>query len=83
MRQRRSAYPTENMSILVINARSSSLEFGLFDADMRHTLATGLIDWRVDPQQAELVIHPSDFASMPDVTQLAPCRARNQTLPSL
>jgi acetate kinase len=47
------------MSILVINAGSSSLKFGLFDAEARQTLATGLIDWRVDPGQAELVIHPS------------------------
>ena len=48
------------MSILVINAGSSSLKFGLFDAEVRQTLATGLIDWRADPQQAELVIHPSE-----------------------
>jgi acetate kinase len=46
------------MSILVINAGSSSLKFGLFDAEARQTLATGLIDWRNDPHQAELVIHP-------------------------
>jgi acetate kinase len=48
-----------NMSILVINAGSSSLKFGLFDTEARQTLATGLIDWRIDPRQAELVIHPS------------------------
>jgi acetate kinase len=48
------------MSILVINAGSSSLKFGLFDAEAQQTLATGLIDWRVDPRQAELVIHPSE-----------------------
>lgn len=47
------------MSILVINAGSSSLKFGLFDAEAQQTLATGLIDWRADPRQAELVIHPS------------------------
>lgn len=47
------------MSILVINAGSSSLKFGLFDAEAQQTLATGLIDWRGNPQQAELVIHPS------------------------
>jgi len=47
------------MSILVINAGSSSLKFGLFDAEARQSLATGLIDWRNDPRQAELVIHPS------------------------
>lgn len=48
------------MSILVINAGSSSLKFGLFDAEARQTLATGLIDWRGDSKQAELVIRPSD-----------------------
>jgi acetate kinase len=48
------------MSILVINSGSSSLKFGLFDAEARQALATGLIDWRVNPQQAELVIHPSE-----------------------
>lgn len=47
------------MSILVINAGSSSLKFGLFDDEARQSLATGLIDWRKDPQHAELVIHPS------------------------
>lgn len=48
------------MSILVINAGSSSLKFGLFDAEARQTLATGLIDWRADPRQADLVIRPSE-----------------------
>ncbi|MHB1424245.1 MAG: acetate/propionate family kinase [Gemmataceae bacterium] len=48
------------MSILVINAGSSSLKFGLFDDEALRTLATGLIDWRRDPRQAELVIHPED-----------------------
>ncbi len=48
------------MSILVINAGSSSLKFALFDAEARQSLATGLIDWRVDPRQAELVLKPSE-----------------------
>ncbi len=52
------------MSILVINAGSSSLKFGLFDAEAQQTLATGLIDWRADPQHAELVIQPSEGASV-------------------
>src|SRR5579875_3077288 len=47
------------MSILVINAGSSSLKFGLFDAEVQQTWATGLIDWRKDPRQAELVVYPS------------------------
>ena len=46
------------MSILVINAGSSSLKFGLFDDAAQQTLATGLIDWRHDPHEAELVIRP-------------------------
>jgi acetate kinase len=46
------------MSILVINAGSSSLKVGLFDAAAEQTLATGLIDWRADPRQAELVLKP-------------------------
>lgn len=48
------------MSILVINAGSSSLKFGLFDAAAQQCLATGLIDWKKDPRQAELVIHPRE-----------------------
>lgn len=44
------------MSILVINAGSSSLKFGLFDADARETLASGMIDWTADPPRAALVI---------------------------
>lgn len=48
------------MSILVINAGSSSLKFGLFDAEAKRTLATGLIDWRADPQHAELVVKPAE-----------------------
>lgn len=47
------------MSVLVINAGSSSLKFGLFDASARERLASGLIDWKKDPHQAELVIQPS------------------------
>jgi len=52
------------MSILVINAGSSSLKFGLFDAEAQQCLAAGLIDWRKDPRQAELVIHPSKGAAI-------------------
>jgi acetate kinase len=70
MRQRLSAYHTENMSILVINAGSSSLKFGLFDADTLYTLATGLIDWRRSAAGG-VGYSPSDFASMPDATRLA------------
>jgi acetate kinase len=52
------------MSILVINAGSSSLKFGLFNAEAKRTLATGLIDWRADPQHAELVVKPADGDSV-------------------
>jgi acetate kinase len=47
------------MSILVINAGSSSLKFGLFATESLTTLATGLIDWRANPQHAELVLTPA------------------------
>jgi acetate kinase len=52
------------MSILVINAGSSSLKFGLFDAEAKQTLATGLIDWRADPRHAELVVTNSEGKSL-------------------
>ena len=48
------------MSILTINAGSSSLKFGLFDSEAKRALATGLIDWRVDPSQAELIVQPNE-----------------------
>lgn len=44
------------MNILILNAGSSSVKFGLFDAEARETLASGLIDWTADPQRAPLVI---------------------------
>jgi acetate kinase len=52
------------MSILVINAGSSSLKFGLFDAEAKRTLASGSVDWRVDPKQAELIVQPSGGEAM-------------------
>lgn len=59
------------MSILVINAGSSTLKFGLFDAAVRQTLATGLIDWRGDPRQAELVLRPRDGAPLNERVSVA------------
>ncbi|HZU38401.1 MAG TPA: acetate kinase [Gemmataceae bacterium] len=44
------------MSILVVNAGSSSLKFGLFDDAAQQELANGLIDWTADAGQAELVL---------------------------
>jgi|SRR5579884_1000631 acetate kinase len=48
------------MSILVMNAGSSSLKFALLDAEAKQTLATGLIEWLTDPRHADLVITPSE-----------------------
>jgi acetate kinase len=48
------------MSILVINAGSSSLKFGLFNASAEHSLASGLIDWTAEPGKAGLVIRPRE-----------------------
>jgi acetate kinase len=46
------------VSILVVNAGSSILKFGLFDAAAREQLASGLIDWTADPKKAELIVRP-------------------------
>ena len=46
------------MSILVINAGSTSLKFGLFDADARERLVWGTIDWAGgNRQQASFLLH--------------------------
>jgi acetate kinase len=45
------------LSVLVINAGSSSLKFGLFDAEAREALVSGLVDWTGDKQHADLVVH--------------------------
>lgn len=48
------------MSILVINAGSTSLKFGLFDSEARGALLEGSIDWSGgDKQQARLVVRCS------------------------
>jgi len=44
------------VSILVINAGSSSLKFGLFAPDAADASASGLIDWTADPRRADLVL---------------------------
>ena len=41
------------MSIVVFNAGSSSLKFGLYDEEAV-PIATGVIDWAADPEQAEV-----------------------------
>ncbi|MBI5467833.1 MAG: acetate kinase [Deltaproteobacteria bacterium] len=44
------------MSILVINAGSSSLKFGLFEEVSLEALASGVIDWASGPRQAGLSV---------------------------
>jgi len=76
------------MSILVINAGSSSLKFGLFDAEAMEPLASGLIDWTAQSGQAELVVrapHSEEIRSRVDVSdhrvavaQALRCLARTQ-----
>ena len=60
------------MSILVFNAGSSSMKFGLFDGDARQALVSGEIDWPDgDRQRAKLVLRPCDadeVRSQVDVT---------------
>lgn len=46
------------MSILVINAGSTSLKFGVFDAEAREALVSGSIDWpQGDRERAALSLH--------------------------
>ena len=65
------------MSILVINAGSTSLKFGLFEAEAQETLVSGAIDWpggdrrhakltirrRNDPETRSIVDVPDDRAA--------------------
>lgn len=46
------------MSILVINAGSSSLKFSLFDGASLETLASGLVDWALGTRQASVLLKP-------------------------
>ncbi len=48
------------MSILVINAGSSSLKFALFPSEGETELATGLVDWTDPAQGAEFVVRMAD-----------------------
>lgn len=48
------------VSILIINAGSSSLKFGLYDDRAQQEAASGLIDWTAEPGRAELVLRTSD-----------------------
>ena len=46
------------MSILVINAGSSSVKFGLFDFDNLEPVARGLLDWAGQKQHATMTLQP-------------------------
>jgi len=68
------------MSILAINAGSSSLKFGLFDADASAVLLEGDIDWaQGDRQRARLTVQPrgghsvSSCLAAPDDFTAAKC----------
>ncbi len=52
------------MSILIINAGSSSIKFGLFDADAQTAHATGLIDWTANPSHADLVLRTHEGSTL-------------------
>ena len=68
------------MSILALNAGSSSLKFGLFDDQAREHVVTGEIDWaNGDRQQAQLVVRPHNGTTVrlrqpvPDSAAAAAC----------
>ena len=68
------------MSILAINAGSSSLKFGLFSDDTCEPLISGEIDWvSGDRQQAQLVVRPRQGPAVrsrvpvPDSSTAAAC----------
>src|SRR5437867_244705 len=63
------------MGILVINAGSSSLKFGLFDAQANESLVSGLIDWTADPGKADLILRPYDRPEVRSQVSVADHRA--------
>jgi acetate kinase len=46
------------LTILVINAGSSSMKFGLFDFDTLDPLATGMLDWAGQSRRAVIALEP-------------------------
>ncbi|MFH1922994.1 MAG: acetate kinase [Planctomycetota bacterium] len=48
------------MSILVINAGSSSVKFGLFDFDTLEPVARGLLDWAGGDRRATVTLEPRE-----------------------
>ena len=58
------------MSILVVNAGSSSVKFGLFDFDTLRPTARALLDWAGSCHQATLTITPSGQSAPSHRTEL-------------
>ncbi len=58
------------MSVLVLNAGSSSLKFVLFGADPLEERASGLVDWTKDPAKAALSFRPAGGAARQESTAL-------------
>ncbi len=48
------------MSILVVNAGSSSVKFGLFEFDSLEPIARGLLDWKGGSGTASITLSPKD-----------------------
>jgi acetate kinase len=65
------------VSILVLNAGSSSLKFGLFDASSCESLATGIIDWAGKDRPAELAYRT---AAGEESQRTVTCRAHRDAL---
>ena len=52
------------MSILIINAGSSSVKFGLFGFDDLEPVARGLLDWAGEARRATITLHPTGGQSI-------------------
>ena len=63
------------MSILVLNAGSSTLKFALFEAASLGDRADGVIDWKKDPTQATLTMRQGSGESVSHQAPLADYRA--------
>jgi len=60
------------LSILVLNAGSSTLKFGLFDSDARDAYVAGSVDWDGPAGTAEIVLRPKG-----QVEERQPCAAND------
>jgi acetate kinase len=63
------------LSILVINAGSSTLKFALFDGAALSARLAGLIDWSADPRSAKLLLRPTDGPETQERIDVADHRA--------